>query len=139
MVPAPPRAAGSDAEASGWKRCINMEAVCLINDLKQVVKVSLFARDVLEAHVLNANFTTVPWKGHRCPPGTVAGGGGAVRGGSIVFSLTHWCAPRLSPMPGEPSSSRGSVEKPGCFPGKGQVLLLQNSLFSWLSHQALVD
>lgn len=33
-----------------------MEAACLINDLKPAIKVSLFARDTLGVHVLNANF-----------------------------------------------------------------------------------
>lgn len=66
-----------------------MEAACLINELKPAVKVSLFARDALEVHVLNANFAAVPGKGHGCPPGLAAGGGGAVRGGSIAFSLAH--------------------------------------------------
>lgn len=87
MVPAPPP---PPPEAMlELKRCINMEAACLINDLKPAVKVSLFASDALEVHVLNANFAAVPRKGHRRPPGMAAGGGGSVRGGSIAFSLAH--------------------------------------------------
>ncbi|KAL2302802.1 hypothetical protein Nmel_010252 [Mimus melanotis] len=31
--------AGSDAGVEEWKRCTNMEAACLINDLKAAVKV----------------------------------------------------------------------------------------------------
>lgn len=54
--PGSPRDAGSNAGAGGRKRCINMEAACLINDLKPAIKVSLFARDALGVHVLNANF-----------------------------------------------------------------------------------
>lgn len=63
--------------------------MCLINDLKPAIKVSLFARDTLEVHMLNVNFTAVPRKGHCSPPGTAAGRGGAVRGVSIAFSRAH--------------------------------------------------
>lgn len=60
-----------------------MEAACLMNDPNPAVKVRLFARGTLCVHTLN----TDSWKGHRCPPGAAAGGGGAVRGGSIAFRL----------------------------------------------------
>lgn len=91
MVPVAPGRddAGSDAGVEEWKRCINMEAACLINDLKPAVKVSLFAGAALEAHVLNANLAAMPRKGQCCPPGMAAGGGGAITGGLTAFSLTH--------------------------------------------------
>lgn len=126
-----PCATGGDAGADGWKRCIHMEAVCLMNDPSPAVKVRLFARDALHVHVLNMN----SWKGHRCLPGTAAGGGGAVRGGSIAFSLAQQRVPRLSPL-----AWCGSAEEAGCFLGKGQApaaqpsaMLPHSRLFSGLS------
>lgn len=77
--------AGSDAGVEEWKRCINMEAACLINDLKPAGKVSLFAGAALEARVLNANLAS---ERALLPPG-MERGGGALTGGLTAFSLPH--------------------------------------------------
>lgn len=77
--------AGSDAGVEEWKRCINMEAACLINDLKPAGKVSLFAGAALEARELNANLAP---ERALLPPG-MEGGEGAITGGLTAFSLAH--------------------------------------------------
>lgn len=119
MVPVPRDGddAGSDAGVEEWKRCINMEAAWLINDLKPAVKVSLFAGAALEARVLNANSASEPGKGQCCPPGMELAQGEPSQPSASLISV-H---PGHLPLSGEPHSLWGSAEKPSCFLGKGQA------------------
>lgn len=124
MVPVAPGGddAGSDAGVEEWKRYINMEAACLINDLKPAVKVSLFAGAALEAHVLNANFAAVPRKGHCCPPGMAAGGGGHHRRLDSLQPHSLVCTQAIPPCLVSPIPCGVLLRNQAAFRGKSRLL-----------------
>lgn len=102
-----------------------MEAVCLINDLKPAIKVILFARNMVEVHVLNTNFAAMPWKGHRCLSGTAAlGRGSCQRRIDSLQPHSLVCTQAVPPCLVSLAPHGALLRNQAAFWGKGRLLQL---------------
>lgn len=120
-----------------------MQASCLINDLKEAVKVSLFAGAALQAHGLNASLCLA--KGTAALPGWQLAQGELNRTLHSLQPHSLVCTQAIPPCLASPVPRGALLRNQAAFWGKGRLLQVlvwdaaEKRLFSGLSCQALVD